>query len=95
MSLCLGKSKPFLLINAQGLAAEIRKCPVNPCKSVTMDRPLIEIENELDELEKAAQLSIKAITALRMMAQARRLELAMCRDNSQIAEELSSMAKTE
>ena len=25
MSLCLGKSKPFLLINAQGLAAEIRR----------------------------------------------------------------------
>ena len=95
MALSLNKSRPFLLINAQGLAAEIRKCPVNPCKSVTMDRPLIEIENELDELEQAAQLSIKAITALRMMAQARRLELAMCRDNQQIAEELSNMAKTE
>ena len=88
MALSLNKSRPFLLINAQGLAAEIRKCPVNPCKSVTMDRPLIEIENE-----KAAQLSIKAITALRMMAQARRLELAMCRDNQQIAEELANMTK--
>lgn len=95
MSLCLGKSKPFLLINAQGLAAEIRKCPVNPCKSVTMDRPLIEIENELDELEKAAQLSIKAITALRMMAQARRLDLAMCKDNQQIAEELATTVKSD
>lgn len=95
MSLCLGKSKPFLLINAQGLAAEIRKCPVNPCKSVTMDRPLIEIENELDELERAAQLSIKAITALRMMAQARRLDLAMCKDNQQIAEELSTTVKSD
>ena len=85
MALSLNKSRPFLLINAQGLAAEIRKCPVNPCKSVTMDRPLI--------LEQAAQLSIKAITALRMMAQARRLDLAMCRDNQQIAEELANMTK--
>lgn len=95
MALCLNKSKPFLLINAHGLAAEIRKCPVSPCKSVTMDRPLIEIESELDDLEKAAQLSIKAITALRMMAQARRLDLAMCRDNQQIAEELANTAKME
>lgn len=89
-ALNLSKSRPFLLINAQSLAIEIRKCPVSPCKSVTMDRPLVEIENELDELETAAQLTLKAINALRMMAQARRVDLAMCRDNSQIAEELAS-----
>ena len=88
----LHTSKPFLLIDASRIATEIRKAPISAAaKSVTMDRPLPEIEDELDELEKAANLTLDAISALRHLAKSRKLDYAMMRDNCEIAQSLADI----
>lgn len=90
----LHTAKPFLLIDASRLATEIRKAPISTAaKSVTMDRPLPEIEDELDELEKAAHLTLDALDSLRMLITARRLDVAMSKDNPCIAQCLAEARK--
>lgn len=91
----LHTSKPFLLIDAKRIAAEIRVAPASNCVDVTMNRSLIQLEDELDELTKAAHLTLDALDSLRMLITARRLDVALSKDNPCIAQCLAEARHTD
>lgn len=92
----LHTAKPFLLIDASRLADEIRKAPISAAtKSIMMDRSLLELEDELDELTKAAHLTLDALDSLRMLITARRLDVALSKDNPCIAQCLAEARHTD